>query len=95
MGQGIREKNPPGTNSIAREFLDLLKNLRWVILQDSAVLIAVYKRNHFIFNHQSDVFDSIYFKDFQIKLQSHIKKHKSMKEETIKNGLPGVLKNYG
>ena len=64
---------PDGKNPTARAFLNLLKNLRWVILQDSAVLMGCYNRNHFIFNNQRDVFDSPLFNDFQNKLLSHIK----------------------
>ena len=70
----------------------MLKNLRWVILQDSAVLMGLYNRNHFIFNNQRDVFDSPLFHDFQNKLLSHIKKNELVKDETIENCLPGVLK---
>ena len=89
--EDAESKIPYGKNPTARAFLNLLKNLRWVILQDSAVLMGVYKRNHFIFNNQSDMFDSTLFKDFQNKLLSHIKQHESV-NETIENCLPGVLK---
>ena len=62
-----------------------------MILQDIVVVMAAHKRNHFIFNNQSDMFDSRLFKDFQSKLLSHIKKHESVKDETIDSYLPGVL----
>ena len=54
-----------GENPTARAFLNLLKNLRWVILQDAAVLKGKYNRHHFIFTNQRDVFESSLFLDFQ------------------------------
>ena len=63
-----------GENPTARAFLNLLKNLRWVILQDAAVLKEQYNRHHFIFTNQRDVFESTLFLDFQRKLLAHIEK---------------------
>ena len=81
-----------GKTPTARAFISLLINLRWVILQDSAVLTGLHKRNNFMFNDQRDVIDLTFFKDFQNKLLSHINQHESVKDETIENCLPGVLK---
>ena len=83
---------PPGKNGTTRAFFNLLKNLRWVILQDSAVLIAVHKRAHFLFKHMKSVFDSELFKDFTCKLLHHIKEKDSVKDDTVENALPGVLR---
>ena len=90
--ESAEKQIPDGKNPTARAFLNLLKNLRWVLLQDSAMLMGCYNRNHFIFHNQRDVFDSPLFTDFQQKLLSHIKKHEVVKDETIENILPGVLK---
>ena len=39
----------PNDNSTAYAFLILMKNLRCVIIQDSAILLGKYNRKHFIF----------------------------------------------
>lgn len=92
--EAAEAKLPIGGNPTARAFLNLLKNLRWVILQDSAVLIAVHRRKHFLFNHMKDVFDSDLFRDFTFKLLQHIKKTDEVKDNTIQHVLPGVLHKF-
>ena len=76
------EKISPAKNPIARVFLNLLKNLRWVILQDSAVLDIVYKRTHF-FNSMTNMFCSDLFKNFAAKISKHIKETDHVKEDTV------------
>ena len=40
----------------ARGFLNYMINLRWVILQDCAVIIGKNERKHFIFDNIKDIF---------------------------------------
>ena len=53
-------------------FLTLIKNLRWVILQDVAVMIAKGKRDHYVFKQSKHVFDSPAFHDFSMKMMQHL-----------------------
>ena len=57
------EQNSLGKNPTEIIFLNLLRNLRWITLQDSIFLNAVYKRTHF-FNIMRSVFFSDLFKGF-------------------------------
>ena len=51
-------------------FLSLLKNLRWVILQDAAVMMANSDRSHYVYDKMlKDVFHSDEFKDYSQKCQ--------------------------
>ena len=81
---------PDGENPTARAFLNLLKNLRWVILQDTAVLMGIHNRHRFIFQNRRDDFESTLSTDFQAKFLAHIKTRNFLKDESIKNCLPGV-----
>ena len=56
----------------AMGFLSLLKSLRWVILQDAAVLLGENKRDHFIYQSHPEIFASPAFLDFQTKMLAHI-----------------------
>ena len=47
-------------------FFNYLIKLRWVILQDCAVMIGKKKRQHFIFEHMSELFESDIFKDYTV-----------------------------
>ena len=53
-------------------FLSLLKSLRWVVLQDTAILLGENKRNHYIFRSQPEILASPVFLDFQTKMLAHI-----------------------
>ena len=46
-------------------FLSLIKNLRWVILQDAAVMITKGKRNHYIFKNSNMCSIVMYLRIFQ------------------------------
>ena len=76
----------------ARGFLNYLINLRWVILQDCAVLIGKNKRKHFIFEHMSEIFDSETFKDFTAKMMEHLDEQAENSPDKAKLDivLPGV-----
>ena len=60
-------------NETARDFLKYLINLRWVILQYCAVMIGKNKREHFIFEHMSELFESDMFKDYTEKMIRSVK----------------------
>ena len=38
-----------------RGFLNYMINLRWVILQDCAIIIGLNQRKHFIFDHMKNI----------------------------------------
>ena len=46
-----------GKTPTARAFISLLINLRWVILQDTVVLMGLHNHHHFIFHNQRNIFD--------------------------------------
>ena len=75
----------------ARGFLNYLINLRWVILQDAAVLMAK-GRKHFIYDHLSEVFGSDLFKDYQVKMMAHLDRqtHNAPDKAKLDTLLPGV-----
>ena len=75
----------------ARAFLQLLVNLRWVIIQDCAVMIGEYKRTHFIFKHMCHVFESNSFRSYTNELLDHISTSSDPNDENIERLLPGVL----
>ena len=70
-------------HNTALGFLTLIKNLRWVILQDAAVMMAKGERNHYIFVKFKHVFDSPAFHDFSIKIMQHL----NLKEKSDPNKL--------
>ena len=76
----------------ARAFINFLINLRWVILQDSAVLIGIKKRSHFIFNNMKHIFESELFKDYTQQMIQHLVSSKNTDPNAmdIDRILPGV-----
>ena len=78
-------------NKTAAGFLSLMESLRWVILQDAAVMLHE-GRDHYMFSNNPDIFNSIVFKDFQSKLIQHIedKKRDDRFNATLDSVLPGV-----
>ena len=54
-------------NPTALGFLELLQNLRWVIIQDCAVLTKKEQRDHIIFAMFPHILNLIYLKSIQIK----------------------------
>ena len=78
-------------NKTAAGFLSLMENLRWVILQDAAVLLSE-GREHYIFSQNPAIFNCHSFKDFQSKLLLHIEDHKrdDTFNATLDSVLPGV-----
>ena len=79
-------------NITAKEFFTLLKNLRWVILQDAAVLIGVHNRKHSLYESMPEIFQSKEFKSFTSKMMSYIN-HSTCDEKNeilIERVLPGI-----
>ena len=66
------EKTKGTEHHTAYAFLSLIKSLRWVILQDAAVMING-GRSHYIFKHYKHVFESQEFYDFSNKMMNHLK----------------------
>ena len=61
------------SNHTAYGFLSLLKNLRWVILQDAAVMMAKSNRSHYLYDEMfKDVFQSKTFQDYSKKMADHL-----------------------
>ena len=56
----------PNDNSTAYAFLMLMKKLRWVIIQDCAILLGKYKRKYFIFEMYKSIFESEIFLDYHL-----------------------------
>ena len=50
----------------------MLTSLRWVILQDTAVLLGENKRNHYIYQSHPEICASPVFLDYQTKMLAHI-----------------------
>ena len=61
----------------------MTKHLRWVILQDTEVMIAKGKRGPYIFQKITHVFDSDPFIDFTPKMIQHL----NLKEKSDQNKL--------
>ena len=82
----------PSDNSTAYAFLMLIKNLRWVIIQDSAILLGKYKRKHFIFKKYESIFESELFLDYQRKMLIHVTTNKDKDSfiASVEGVLPGV-----
>ena len=60
-------------------FLSLLKNLRWVILQDAAVMIGNGERSHYVYDVMfKDIFHSPAFKDYTAKMLIHLSAQEKM-----------------
>lgn len=59
-------------NTTAKEFFNLFKNLRWIILQDAAVLIGVHNRKNSLYESMPNFFQSKEFKSFTSKMMIHI-----------------------
>ena len=78
-------------NKTAAAFLSFMESLRWVILQDAAIMLSD-GREHYIFTHNPDIFNSVVFRDFKTKLLCHIEKFKRDDEfnATLDTVLPGV-----
>ena len=68
----VRKKFNLTDKYTANGFLEMLVNIRWVILQDCAVLIRKYKRIHFIIIHMLECFESAAFIDYSHKLFVHM-----------------------
>ena len=49
-----------------RECFIMLKNLRWIILQDSAVLIEVHNRKHSVYEYMPGFFNQLHSKVLRI-----------------------------
>ena len=74
----------------ARAFLNMLRNMRWVILQDAAIMLSDDKREHVLFNYP--VFKTVLFNEFRINLLHHMRKNHASETDATKidNILPGV-----
>ena len=71
-----------------------LKNLRWVLLQDAAILIKVHGRSHCIFNIFEDIFQSELFNDYADKVLQYMDEANDPNDISIENVLPGVLHKF-
>ena len=60
-------------NRIEFGFLALLKTLRWVILQDIAVITFEYNRTHYIYKQLDKVFESDAFNNYADRIVDHLK----------------------
>ena len=82
----------PNKHKTATQFLSLMSSLRSVIIQDAAIML-LEGREHYIFDHNPEIFKSSLFIDFQQKLIGHINRHKRDERfnTTIDNVLPGVI----
>ena len=70
----------------------MLKNLRWIILQDAAVLIGVHNRKHKLFDFMPEIFNSKEFKSFTSLMINHLNhsKYDEANEIVIERVLPGI-----
>ena len=78
-------------NKTAAAFLSFLDSLRWVILQDAALLLSE-GREHYIFENNPEIFKSEGFLDYQGKLILHIRSQQRDEEfnATLDTVLPGL-----
>ena len=76
----------------AKGFLEMLQNLRWVIIQDCAVLRKKEQREHVIFEMFPHIFKSDLFQDFSEKMMDYLEfcEKKDPLAQSIDNVLPGV-----
>ena len=72
------EKISSKFKSTAIGFLTLLKNLRWAIIQNCAVLIGVHTREHILFKDMKEIFKSKMFIDYTYKMKVYLKNDAEM-----------------
>ena len=84
------KKNSNCTTALG--FLELLQNLRWVIIQDCAILTKQEKREHVLFNMFPHIFKSELFHDFSNKMMEHVShcEKKNPLSQSVDLVLPGV-----
>jgi hypothetical protein len=87
--EGVKEAT--ALASTTKGFLDLLKNLRWVIIQDCAILIGKHNRTHIFFDMRADIFNSELFKEYTQLLIAHVETVRAGFDVNIAQVLPGVL----
>ena len=87
--EGVKESTVLA--STAKYFVDLLKNLRWVIIQDCAILIGKHNRTHIFFDMRADIFNSELFKEYTQLLIAHVETVRAGFDVNIAQVLPGVL----
>ena len=87
----------PEINYTAKQFFTLLKKLRWIILQDTAVLIGVHKRNHSLYDSMPEIFKSKEFKSFTLLMIKHVNhsKYDDQNDRIIERFLPAHLLPIG
>ena len=78
----------------ANRFLEMLVNMRWVILHDYAVLIRKNIRNRFIITHIPEIFELAAFIDYSHKLSVHMVEQDHKYDVRIDVVLPGVLGKF-
>ena len=78
----------------AKGFLTLLSNLRWVLLQDAAILIKTHGRTHAMFQHNPEIFNCELFHDYATDLHNHIDEATDPNDINIETLLPGVLQKF-
>ena len=77
----------------ANELLEMLVNMRWMILQDYTVLIRKHDRNHFIITHMPEIFESAAFIKYSHKLFIHMTEQKH-NDVSVDDVLPGMLDKF-
>ena len=78
----------------AKGFLTLLRNLRWVLLQDAAILIKVHGRTHAMFQCNPEIFNCALFDDYARELQKYMDDATDPNDINIDTLLPGVLQKF-
>ena len=78
----------------AKGFLTLLMNLRWVLLQDAAILIKVHGRTHAMFQCNPEIFNCALFDDYARELQKYMDDATDPNDINIDTLLPGVLQKF-
>ena len=81
--ESVQENVDLSNSHTARTFLNFLINLRWVILQDSAVLIGIKKGSHFICTNIKDIFLTDLFTEYSQQIIQHL----SLSRNTEPNAL--------
>ena len=79
-------------NSTVYVFLMLMKNLRWVIIQDCSIVLNKYKRKHSIFRMFPNVSESELCLDYQRKMFFHLEGYEDQDSSlvSVDGVLPGV-----
>ena len=87
-------KNDLTEKTTAKAFLVLLKNLRWVLLQNAILLIERYGREHYVFSNNPQIFKSGLFLDYSDKLMGYLRDSVDPIDVDVEKILPGVIGKF-